>query len=472
MKERNSHHNGKLWWGLGVGAGVVAGAHFLRRWAAERRLPPLFKARASAGVALITGASSGIGATYAEYLAQAGYDLILVARRRERLEALAESLRSRTGVMVEVLPADLGFPEDVGRVAARIESLPALDFLINNAGYGRSREFAASAVNEELHMAHVHVDAPLRLTRAALPGMLARGRGAIVNVASVMAFYPLPGGATYTATKAALVGFTRALHQELQGTGVRVQALCPGLTRTEFHQAANLSITQAPGIAWLSTDKVVAHSLRDLAADAAISVPGLGYAALVGVSGLFPPVIFDGIGTAYQALRRVKPASAAGGAFGGFSRRRYESLGQVTGELRVIFQRRAELRMALRLLDPAFRERLMLTVTQVNGCRYCAQAHARMALEGGLAQEEIEALLSGVTAACPADELTALLYAQHWAESGGAPSEAARASLLECYGEERTAAIEMALRMIQASNLSGNTFDYLLYRLSGGRWGK
>lgn len=469
MKERNSNHNKNLWWGLGVGMGVLTGAHFLRRWVAERRLPPLFKARASAGVALITGASSGIGATYAEYLAQAGYDLILVARRRERLEALAESLRTRTGVMVEVLPADLGFPEDVGRVAARIESLPALDFLINNAGYGRSREFAASAVNEELHMAHVHVDASLRLTRAALPGMLARGRGAVINVASVMAFYPLPGGATYTATKAALVGFTRALHQELQGTGVRVQALCPGLTRTEFHQAANLSITQAPGIAWLSTDKVVAHSLRDLAADAAISVPGLGYAALVGVSGLFPPVIFDGIGTAYQALRRVKPA---GGAFDGFSRRRYESLGQVTGELRAIFQRRAELRKAMRLLDPAFRERLMLTVTQVNGCRYCAQAHARIALEGGLAQEEIEALLSGVTAACPADEMKALLYAQHWAESGGAPSAAARATLLECYGEERTAAIESVLRMIQVGNLSGNTFDYLLYRLSGGRWGK
>ena len=469
MKEHNGNRQRNVWWGLGVGAGILTGAHFLRRWVAERRLPPLIKARASAGVALFTGASSGIGATYAEYLAQAGYDLILVARRRELLETVAESLRTRTGVLVEVLPADLSLPEDVARVAARIESLPALDFLINNAGYGRSREFAASAVDEELHMAHLHVDASLRLTRTALPGMLARGRGAVVNVASVMAFYPLPGSATYSATKSALVTFTRSLHQELRGTGVRVQALCPGLTRTEFHAEARLSIPQAPGFAWLSAAQVVAHSLHDLAADAVISVPGLGYAALVGVSGVFPPVVFDGIGTAYQALRRPKVEE---GGFGGFSRRKYESLAQATGELRVIFQRRAEVRKAMRLLDPAFRERLMLTVTQVNGCRYCAQAHARMALESGLSQEEIAALLSGIADACPADEMTALLYAQHWAESGGAPSAAARATLLECYGEERTAAIEMVLRMIQVGNLSGNTFDYFLYRLSGGRWGK
>lgn len=459
----------KLWWGLGLGAGVVTGAHFLRRWVAEHRLPPLFKPRASAGVALITGASSGIGATYAEYLAQAGYDLILVARRRERLEALAESLRTRTGIMIEVLPADLSVPEDVARVAERIEGLPALDFLINNAGYGRGGDFSASDVDAQLDMAHVHLDAPLRLTRAALPGMLARGRGAVVNVASLIAFYPLPGSATYSATKDALVTFTRSLHQELLGSGVRVQALCPGFVRTEFHQTADMAITQVPRFAWLSADQVVSHSLRDLAADAVISVPGLGYAALAGISGLLPPIVFDGVGKAYQALRRPK---AEEGGFGGFSRRKYESVGQAVGEMRVIAQRGAQVRQAMRLLEPSFRERLMLTVTQVNGCRYCAQAHARMALEGGLSQEEIEDLLSGVTDACPADEMKALLYAQHWAESGGAPSEAARATLLECYGAERTEAIEMILRMIQVGNLSGNTFDYFLYRLSGGRWGQ
>ena len=310
VKDDNDNRGQTAWWGVGLGLGVVAGLHFLRRWWARRRLPPLFKARDRAGVALITGASSGIGAEYARQLARAGYDLILVARRRERLESLAEALRTEHGVMVEVLPADLSLPEEAARVAARIVSLPALDFLINNAGFGRSGDFAGSDLEGQLAMAHVHVDATLRLTRAALPGMLARGRGAVVNVASVMAFYPLPGSATYVATKSALVGFTRSLHTELQGTGVRVQALCPGFTRTEFHDAANMAIRQAPGFAWLSPEKVVAHSLRDLAADAAVSVPGMGYAALVGIAGLLPQAVFDGVGAAYTALRRAEPTRA------------------------------------------------------------------------------------------------------------------------------------------------------------------
>ncbi len=461
-KPRNS-----VWLGLGIAAGLATGLHFLRRALARRALPPLIKARESAGVALITGASSGIGAGYARALARAGYDLILVARRQDRLAALAETLRAEHGIMVEVLPADLGVAEDVARVAARIAGLPALDFLINNAGFGRGEPFATSDIAGQLAMVRVHLDATMQLTRAALPGMIARGRGAVVNVASVMAFYPLPGSATYAATKSALKVFTQGLHQELLGTGVRVQVLCPGLTRTEFHEAANMSVDQAPPLAWLTAEKVAAHSLRDLAADAVISVPGAGYAALTWIAGLLPAALFDGIGRAYTALRRSKPR----GAFGGFSRRTYASVGAALADLRAIVQQRAQVRRAFALLEPAFRERLMLTVTQVNGCRYCAQAHARMALEGGLEQEEIDALLSGAVNACPLDEVTALLYAQHWAETAGNPTLAARAKVRECYGEEKTAAIEMTLRMIQAGNLLGNSFDYVLYRLSGGRWG-
>lgn len=465
--ERSCSRRRAGWLGLGVGVGVVTGLHFLRRWWARRTLPPLFKARERAGVALITGASSGIGAAYARQLARAGYDLILTARRRERLEALAESLRAEHGLMVEVLPADLSVSEDVARVAARIAGLPALDFLINNAGFGRTGPFASSDVAGQLDMVRVHVEATLRLTRAALPGMIARERGAIVNVASVMAFYPLPGSATYAATKSALKVFTQGLHQELQGTGVRVQALCPGLTHTEFHTAADMETSRIPELAWLSAEKVVAHSLRDLAADAVVSVPGLGYAALTWLAGLLPAVVFDGIGAGYRWLARQTPKKT----FDGFRRRTYGSAREGLADFRYVFRQRMQMRQALRTLEPAFRERLMLTVTQVNGCRYCAQAHARMALEGGLSQEEIDALLCGTLEACPPEETTALLYAQHWADTAGAPAPTARAKLVESYGAEKAEAIETVLHMIQTGNMMGNTFDYLLHRLSGGRWG-
>lgn len=457
----------RRWLGLGIVVGLVTGLHFLRRAWARRTLPPLFKTRQQAGIALITGASSGIGAAYAQALARAGYDLILVARRRERLESLAATLRAEHGILVEVLPADLSRTEDVTRVAARIAGLPTLDFLVNNAGFGRGEDFAASDITQQLAMVRLHVDATLQLTRAALPGMIARRRGAIVNVASVMAFYPLPGSATYAATKSALKAFTQGLHQELRGTGVRVQVLCPGLTRTEFHEAAKMSIEGTPSFAWLTAEKVVAHSLRDLAADAVVSVPGLGYAVLTWIAGLFPSVIFDGIGRAYTVLR----GRGSGDARAGFSRRTYRHFRDAWADLREIVRRRAQLQRAFALLNPAFRERLMLAVTQVNRCRYCAQAHARMALESGLEQEEIEALLRGVIEGCPSEQALALLYAQHWAETGGKPMAEARTKLRACYGEDKAEAIEMVLRLIQTANLLGNSWDYLLYRLSGGRLG-
>ena len=221
----------------------------------------------SDAVALITGASSGLGATYARQLAAQGYNLILVARRRERLAALAAELEERHAVDAQVLAADLSTTDGVERVQERIAELPALDVLVNNAGFGIVDEFARGELDRHLDMIHVHVIASVRLCRAALPGMIARGRGSIINVSSLSAFIPL-GNVTYAGTKAYLVAFSRALQIELAGTGVRVQALCPGFTYTGFHDtpelAASFDRAQIPRLLWMPADRVVAASLRAL----------------------------------------------------------------------------------------------------------------------------------------------------------------------------------------------------------------
>jgi AhpD family alkylhydroperoxidase len=156
-----------------------------------------------------------------------------------------------------------------------------------------------------------------------------------------------------------------------------------------------------------------------------------------------------------------------------FTRRIYHSPSQVLADVRAVFAQRRRIRalMGGRLIDSAFRERLMLAVTAVNGCRYCSYAHAKNALIEGISAEEVEALQQGELASSPSEELPALLYAQHWAETGGKPAPAARNRIIERYGEETAVAMELALRMIQIGNLMGNTVDYVLYRVSFGHWG-
>ena len=156
-----------------------------------------------------------------------------------------------------------------------------------------------------------------------------------------------------------------------------------------------------------------------------------------------------------------------------FKRRFYRSPAELAADFRAVTSRRREIRPLMRgkVIDLAFRERLMLAVTQVNGCRYCSYGHARLALTAGISQEEIEALGQGMFAGSPSEEVPALLYAQHWAEADGEPDQAARQRLVEQYGEEAAAGIELVLRMIRMGNLLGNTWDYVLYRISFGRWG-
>lgn len=225
--------------------------------------------------ALITGASAGLGEEYARQLAETGANLILVARRRERLKALAAELSSgKFGVTVEVFPADLSQDEDINKVAEKIRQTPDLDLLINNAGFGGKGKFYQDESGEAEQMTKVHVVAPTVLTRAALAGMMVRKNGAIINVASIAAFSPL-SGAMYSSTKAFLVMFSENLQNELQDTGIKVQALCPGLTHTEFHQVAGMKKEVIPGILWMKADQVVRRSLRALAKNKVIIIPGL-----------------------------------------------------------------------------------------------------------------------------------------------------------------------------------------------------
>jgi short-subunit dehydrogenase len=238
--------------------------------------------------ALVTGASAGIGAAFAAHLAREQYDLVVVARGHERLLALAQRLRERQGVQVEPLAADLGDPAQLRVVEELIAGDEGLELLVNNAGFGTFGRFAEAAVDHEDDEIRVNVVAVMRLTRAALPGMIARGRGAIINVSSMAAFQPAPYNATYGATKAFLNSFTEAIHEELRGTGVRVQALCPGFTRTDFQKRAGIDVSNIPSFVWMTSDAVVEASLASLRRGDLVCVPGVTNRVVAAVAATVP----------------------------------------------------------------------------------------------------------------------------------------------------------------------------------------
>jgi short-subunit dehydrogenase len=228
--------------------------------------------------ALITGATSGIGAAFARALAREGRDLIVTGRRVNEIEAVAAELRRDHGVDVSVVLVELGNERELTALAEIVRQAPRLDFLVNNAGFAVRGHFHSTPVEDYVRMLDVHVRATIQLTHAALPGMVARGSGNIVNVSSLAAFIPYPRNAMYSATKALLNNFSESLRLELVGSGVRVQALCPGLTRTNFHSRLGMDparVYAAKGInRALTADEVVACSLECLAKDRAICVPG------------------------------------------------------------------------------------------------------------------------------------------------------------------------------------------------------
>jgi short-subunit dehydrogenase len=210
--------------------------------------------------ALVTGATAGIGAAFARQLAARGTDLVLVARDEARLRALADTLP----VDVEVLPADLASDDGCARVEWRCGE--GVDLLVNNAGLGTKGAFHEVERADEEHLLRLNVRAVMRLTHAALPPMLARGSGAVLNVSSVAGFAPGSRAATYSASKAWVTNFSESLHLQYADQGVRVLALCPGFTRTEFHSRAEMDVSGVPGVLWLDADDVVRTGLRDLEA--------------------------------------------------------------------------------------------------------------------------------------------------------------------------------------------------------------
>jgi len=231
------------------------------------------------GTALITGASSGLGESFGRRLASLGYDLILVARREDRLRELAAVWMAKHDIRVEVEAADLSRDEDIIRVEGRIRARTDLTLLVNNAGFGAGGLFQGIDIEKQADMIHVHVVATARLLAAVLPQMVERGHGGVINVASVAAFAVIPTSAMYGSTKAWVVAFSRAVALGLRGTGVRVQALCPGFTITGFHDTPeykNFKRAAIPRFLWMKADDVVAASLRALEKrEKAVFIPGL-----------------------------------------------------------------------------------------------------------------------------------------------------------------------------------------------------
>lgn len=238
--------------------------------------------------ALVTGASAGLGEEFAWQLATAGHDLVVTARSRDRLSELADVVASATGVSVEVLPADLATEAGRDAVAARLADAAApVSLLVNNAGFGLGKDFTRTTWEAERGLLDVLVTAPLHLTHAALPGMIERGHGAVLNVSSVAAHL---SNSTYAAHKRWVVEFTEAIAGQLKGTGVTATAVLPGLTRTEFHDRAELNWEKDrySEIAWLSAEDVVSSALAAVRRGAVTVTPSVRYAAASALARLAP----------------------------------------------------------------------------------------------------------------------------------------------------------------------------------------
>lgn len=237
--------------------------------------------------ALVTGASSGIGESIAHKLGKAGVGMVLVARRKDRLDAIAAKYPN-----VEVLAADLTTDAGLGAVLERLRdvSRPQIDLVVNNAGFGTSGQFVSADAERLSREISLNINALTRISHEAVRQMLPRGRGYLLNVSSIASFQPGPDLAVYSATKAFVTSLTEALHEELRGSGIRVTALCPGLTHTEFQSISNTTGLESkfPEFAWMSADDVARDGLRAVADGKAICVPGVVNKSLVSTSKLTP----------------------------------------------------------------------------------------------------------------------------------------------------------------------------------------
>ena len=242
--------------------------------------------------ALVTGASAGLGHEFAKQLAAQGHDVVLVARNASRLAATAEEFQRRYGISAEVLAADLTKDDDVAAVVERLKD-PArpVGILVNNAGIGLLHNFEDNHPAEEASHLKLHAETSMVLTHAALKGMLERGDGRIINVASVAAF--LPRG-TYSAAKAWLVSFSRWANLAYRKRGVKVTAVCPGFTHTEFHDRMGMDKSVAPSWTWLRAERVVREGLADNERGKAVSIPSKRYKVVAAVAKVAPAQLMAG----------------------------------------------------------------------------------------------------------------------------------------------------------------------------------
>ena len=265
-------------------------------------------------LAVVTGASSGIGAAFARALAARGYDLAVVARRQDHLRRLADDLANHFHVNCLVLGADLANQVELRTVEDFLATAPHLQLLVNNAGFGTMGRFFDAPLAGQDAMHRVHVMATMRLTHAALRNLVPRNQGGVINVASVAAFAPRPGSTSYYATKAWMTCFTEGVHLELKtaGSRVRVQALCPGFTMTEFHDVLGIGRGFISKAWWMPAEEVVETSLRGLEKGKLIVVPGWRYKMVVALMRMLPRgVIHFALTRGPASLRRERQPKQA-----------------------------------------------------------------------------------------------------------------------------------------------------------------
>ena len=234
--------------------------------------------------ALVTGATVGIGESFTRLLASKGYNIALVARDEVRLHERAGELREKYGIQTFVLPADLATKSGVKSVEKYIQSYE-IEVLINNAGFAINKVFTASDLGDEQDLLNVLVRTPMRLMHVILPGMKERKSGTIINVSSVAGFI---AGGTYSAAKSYLTVLTESINADLKGSGVKVSALCPGFTRTEFHKRARMKMKGLPSFLWLNAEKLVAKAWKDAQANKPVSIPGWQYKLLIAIISITP----------------------------------------------------------------------------------------------------------------------------------------------------------------------------------------
>ncbi len=252
--------------------------------------------------ALITGATAGIGAAYARLLAKEGFDLVLVARDLPRLKGVAKELSKLYKIKAETIKADLTKPAQLAKVEKRLaNNSKPIEVLINNAGFGLKDSFLVSNLAREQELLDVLVTAPMRLSHAVLPGMIKRNSGSIVNVSSVASFI---AGGTYSAAKSYLTVFSEYLHTELRDTNIKVSALCPGFTRTEFHARGKMKMSGLPDYMWTAVDQVVAKSWRYVKAGKLICIPGWQYMLLSSIARIAPRPLVRKLGIKIRRKQR------------------------------------------------------------------------------------------------------------------------------------------------------------------------